>query len=186
MKTGGRIKDVSVLVVDPRHPATVYAGSNGGDSQEPGDGVFKSTNGGRTWRAMNTGLGRQVSVDALAIDPQMPATLYAAANGRVFKSTDAGASWRVASAGLVHQGEAVSTVAVDPLTASTLYAGTVSEDVRVAAAGIYQSTDAGATWHPFNQGLRQRHVTAVLVAPTGNLLYAGTWGGGVFDYRFSG
>ena len=51
-------------------PTTLYAGTAGG-------GVFKSTNGGGNWSAVNTGLTCYSSVYALAIDPATPTTLYA-------------------------------------------------------------------------------------------------------------
>lgn len=59
---------VSGLAIDPRNPATIYAGTYGG--------VFKSTDGGAHWQAMNTGLNN-LFVRALAIDPLNPATVYA-------------------------------------------------------------------------------------------------------------
>ena len=53
-------------------------------------GVFKSTNGGGNWSAVNTGL-TDTDVRALAIDPATPATLYAGTDGGgVFKSTNGG------------------------------------------------------------------------------------------------
>jgi len=79
-----------------------------------------------------------------------------------------------------------AALAIDPRTPSTLYAATSSGDITVIAGGIFRSVDAGATWRPFNQGLRPRDVNALAIASTGNPLYAGTRGGGVLDYRFSG
>jgi len=146
--------------------------------------MVKSTNGGRSWRAMNSGIGRDKTVVDLAIDPQTPTTLYAA-SGRVFKTTDGGRSWRAANFALA-DGEFAAALAIDPRTPSTLYAATSSGDITVIAGGIFRSVDAGATWRPFNQGLRPRDVNALAIASTGNPLYAGTRGGGVLDYRFSG
>src|SRR5437899_2516260 len=60
---------IMALAIDPVTPATLYAGTYRG-------GVFKSTNGGESWIAANTGLP-DCQVSALAIDPQTPATLYA-------------------------------------------------------------------------------------------------------------
>ena len=57
------------LAIDPATPSTLYAGTDGG-------GVFKSTNGGAAWSAVNIGL-TNTYVDALAIDPATPSTLYA-------------------------------------------------------------------------------------------------------------
>jgi photosystem II stability/assembly factor-like uncharacterized protein len=79
------------IEVDPLSPATLYAATE--------VGVFKSTNGGGAWTAMNTGLP-SLSIRCLAVDPQTPTTLYAGAGGGVSKSVDGGASWSSASTGL--------------------------------------------------------------------------------------
>jgi hypothetical protein len=64
---------VLALAIDPRTPSTLYAGTWGG-------GVFKSTNSGGNWNAVNTGLTNP-SVHTLAIDPQTPMTLHAGTSG---------------------------------------------------------------------------------------------------------
>ncbi|MFA5873549.1 MAG: hypothetical protein WC832_06260, partial [Anaerolineales bacterium] len=63
---------VRALAIDPTTPSTLYAGTYGG--------VFKSTNGGGNWSALNTGL-TNTDVYALAIDPTTPSTLYAGTHG---------------------------------------------------------------------------------------------------------
>ncbi len=77
---------ILALAIDPVTPATLYMGTENG-------GVFKSTDGGGSWRAANTGLASRY-VYALAIDPAAPTTLYAATENGVHKSTDGGGSWR--------------------------------------------------------------------------------------------
>ena len=70
---------VGVLAIDPTAPATLYVGTNGG--------VFKSTDSGGTWAAVNTGLPT-LDVRALALDPTGATTLYAGlADGSVWQST---------------------------------------------------------------------------------------------------
>ena len=64
---------VTALAIDPTATATLYAGIIGG-------GVYKSTDGGQHWTAINTGL-TNTHVTALAIDPQTPTTLYAGTGG---------------------------------------------------------------------------------------------------------
>src|SRR5438874_1144866 len=80
---------IGALAIDPVTPTTLYAGTDS-------NGVFKSTNGGASWSAVNTGLTAK-TVSILAVDPQTPATLYAATqsgwSGVVFKSTNGGGSW---------------------------------------------------------------------------------------------
>jgi len=130
------------LVIDPQTPTTLYAGTFG-------EGVFKSTDGGGSWNAVNTGLPTyppgyyypHSNVEALAIDPQTPTTLYLDMGG-VYKSTDGGGSWSPASTGL--GGGTIHSLAIDPQTPTTLYAGTW---------GIFKSTDGGGTWYEASAGL---------------------------------
>jgi photosystem II stability/assembly factor-like uncharacterized protein len=84
------VSDVLSLAIDPADPSTVYAGVRGG-------GVFKSSDGGGTWTAINDGLPAGIVVNALAVDRQIPSTLYAGANQGVFKSTNGGEVWEAAT-----------------------------------------------------------------------------------------
>ena len=71
---------VSALAIDPTAPQTVYAGTPGGG------GVFKSTDGGNNWKAINTGL-TSTDVKALVIDPTAPQILYVGTDGNgVFRA----------------------------------------------------------------------------------------------------
>src|SRR5262245_27917922 len=75
---------VRALTIDPSSPTTLYAGT------ASDGGVYKSTNGGVSWTAVNSGLS-STTVLALAIDRSMPAILYAGTSGGgVFKSTNGG------------------------------------------------------------------------------------------------
>jgi hypothetical protein len=85
-------------------------------------GVYKSTDGGATWSIFNTGL-TNTAVNALAIDPQRPTTLYAGTASGVFKSTDGAGTWSALSTGLPNF--SVMALVIDPLRPTTLYAGTV-------------------------------------------------------------
>ena len=82
------------LAIDPVTPTTLYAGTHDG-------GVFKSTNGGENWSAVNTGL-TNTDVHTLAIDPATPTTLYAGTFGGVFKSTNGGGNWSAVNTGLTN------------------------------------------------------------------------------------
>ncbi|MFI5365340.1 MAG: WD40/YVTN/BNR-like repeat-containing protein [Candidatus Binatia bacterium] len=108
-------ESVTALAIDPITPSTLYAGTVGG--------VFRSTNSGGSWGAVNTGLS-DLFVSALAIDPTTPSTLYAGTVGSgVFQSTNSGASWTAVNTGL--PGDIyINALAIDPATPSTLYAGT--------------------------------------------------------------
>ncbi len=145
-------------------PAVLYAGTAGG--------VFKSTDGGQVWAAVNTGLA-DTNVAALAVDPTTPATIYAGTAGGVFKSTDGGQVWAAVNTGLAETN--VAALAVDPTTPATIYAGT--------AGGVFKSTDGGQSW---SASLTAQHVAALALDPaTPTTAYAGT-GAGVFKSVDSG
>src|SRR5437762_1254015 len=96
---------VNAIAIDPQTPTTLYAGTLGG-------GVFKSSNGGGSWTAINTGL-TNLALRALAIDPQTPATVYAGTDGgNVFKSTNGGGNWTSIPTGAF----GVYALAIDPQT----------------------------------------------------------------------
>jgi uncharacterized protein (TIGR03437 family) len=166
----GRVS-VRSLAIDPSTPATLYAGTVNA-------GVFKSTNGGTSWTAVNTGLGN-AWVTALAIDPSTPATLYAGIQGSgVYKSTNGGTSWTASNTGGL-TGAYVMALAIDPSTPATLYAG--SGVGAGAWKGIYKSTNGGTSWTAVNTGLTTTMVYALAIdRSTPATLYAGSYDAGVF------
>lgn len=172
---------IFAVAVDPANTTTLYAGARPYvlDTRGPlfGGGVFKSTNGGRTWKP--AGLAKSF-VSALAVDPQTPTTVYTVAEG-IFKSTDAGRTWRKSGRGIgpVFTG----SLAIDPRSPTTLYAAVCLSSACLEGPGVFRSTNGGKTWRPFNQGLRTPDVLTLAIDSTGRTLYAGT-GAGVFDYRF--
>ncbi len=116
---------INALAVDPQTPDIIYAGTGGG--------VFKSTDGGASWSAINNGL-TNTYVNALALDPQTPTIIYAGTGGgSVFKTTDGGVSWSAIKHGLTNTD--VNALALDPQTPAIIYAGTWG-------GGVFKSTDA--------------------------------------------
>jgi photosystem II stability/assembly factor-like uncharacterized protein len=153
---------VNALAIDPSAPATLYAGTT--------LGVFKSTNRGTNWTAVNSGLRipnseTPASVNALAIDPATPTTVYAGTYQGVFKSTDRGTNWI-----FVNFPSSVNSLAIDPSVTGTLYAGT--------PFGVLKSTDGGTNWIYVNSGLRPGPVNSLAIDPSvPGTLYAGTFSG---------
>ncbi|HEX7772186.1 MAG TPA: SBBP repeat-containing protein [Pyrinomonadaceae bacterium] len=136
----GGTTSVTALAVVPSQPSTIYAGS--------GAGVFKSTNGGRTWSAMNTGLTNR-NVTALVINPSAPDTLYIAVSGfggatGVYKSTNGGSSWTLRNTGIIHN--ELLSLAIDPVTPDTLYLGVAI--CCVTGSHIYKTTNGADNWAP--------------------------------------
>jgi photosystem II stability/assembly factor-like uncharacterized protein len=148
----------SPLAIDPNNPEVLYVG---------GPGVTKSSDGGTTWRA--SGLGRK-PVLGLAVDPSQTRTLYAGTDTGVFKSSNAGATWQPLHGAL--DGVRVETLAVDPKDHRTVFAGT--------DRGVHWSTDGGLRWHRFTR-LPRRPFRALVVDRSTGVLYAGAFGGGVYE-----
>ncbi len=108
--------------------------------------LYKSADAGVSWAPANRGLGVDW-VKAIAMDPQHPATLYAVGGLQVqgvYKTFDGGSTWFPASAGIPPTAT-LRSIAVDPITPSTLYVA--------AWTGCYKSTDAGASWTLLKEGL---------------------------------
>ena len=111
---------VNAIAIDPATPSVVYAAAGG---------VYRSTNHGTNWTAINNGLEQtptslETIVDSIAIDPENPSTLYIGSNRGVFKSTNSGATWNAMNNGL--EGVEVVALGVDPHAPSNLYAGAFS------------------------------------------------------------
>src|SRR5262249_499858 len=80
--------------------------------------------------------------NALVFDPS-GSTLYMAATGGVCRSTDGGTTWTPVSV----SGYAIASIAIDPSSPSTLYAGSYVATL-VDTSAVFRSTDGGQTWRP--------------------------------------
>jgi photosystem II stability/assembly factor-like uncharacterized protein len=112
-----------------------------------------------------------VIVNALAIDPKSPMTVYAGAGGAVYKSSNGGANWSILYAALTKIKE-VHSLAIDPQSPTTVYVG--------SDLGVYKSSNGGDSWSALDTGLTNIVVGALAIDPqTPTTVYAGTWGGSV-------
>lgn len=167
---------ITALAIDPRNTATIFAASSTG-------GIFKSTNGGQSWVAANSGLtyrnvgGGFGEVSAIAIDPLDTATIYAGTNGGgVFKSSDGGRNWTALNSGLSLGERFVQALVIDPSNPNVLYLGTLASN----AAGVFKSTNGGQTWSTSNSGLPFTHGSALAIHPRNSAtLYLGAGNGPV-------
>lgn len=157
--------DVQVLEASPTVPGLIFAGLAQG-------GVYRSADGGASWRPARDGLVGVVF--DLAAHPTDPDTVYAGTSHGVYATHDGGETWERASAGLTRfRRFLVQSIEVAPSAPGTLYAGT--------ARGVWKSKDGGGTWRPARAGLPEGQVTTLAVHPDfPNILLAGIDFGGVF------
>jgi cysteine-rich repeat protein len=167
VSNGPEAGHIASLAVDPTDPSTVYAGTDGG-------GVFKTTTGGTSWTAVNTGLTGDY-VRALAIDPANPSTLYAATEDGVFKTTTGGMSWTDVYSG--HTNSNMYSLAIDPVNPGTVYAGT--------SPGVSKTTTGGTSWTDPNTGLPNIPNALAIDPANPSTVYAGA-NGGVFKTTTGG
>lgn len=183
---------VGAIAVAPSDPNVVYVGMGEAEIRSNisyGDGVYKSTDGGRSWRHM--GLKQADAIGNIEVHPQNANLLYAAALGNpfapnpdrgVFRSTDGGATWKKIL--FKNDSTGAATVRLDPTNPSIVYA-TLWQAYRNGhsmssggrGCGLYKSTDGGDTWQSLNEkpgmprGLLGK--IGVAVAPSNpNRLYA--------------
>jgi photosystem II stability/assembly factor-like uncharacterized protein len=157
------------LAVAPSDPNIIYVGSGEG-LQRPdlstGDGIYKSTDGGKTWR--NVGLRGAQQIGSVIIDPKDPNRVFVAALGHpygpneergVYRSTDGGATWR--SVLYKDENTGAIQVAFDPTNSQIVYAdlwagrqGPWENGAwQGPESGIFKSTDGGDTWKKLTNGL---------------------------------
>lgn len=111
---------VSRIAVDPYDPRIVYAGTGGGST--PGDGLWKSTDGGATWIKTDEGFRVQTLTALLA--STIRGRVYAATFGQIFRSDDGGATWLPRGRGLGT--ETVFELVADPRDPHRIYAATAN------------------------------------------------------------
>ncbi len=147
------------IQIDPRDPNTVYVAALGGLwGENPERGVYKTTDGGKTW-TKSLYISPNTGVTDLQLDTNDPGTLYAAAyerrrtvwgfngggpEGGIYKTVDGGASWTKLTKDLPYEnGGDVGRNAISIYKRDTniLYAR-----IQHAKGGIFRSDDKGATW----------------------------------------
>lgn len=153
-----KTKTISRIVVDPKNPDIVYVAALGQVyGPNPDRGIFKSTDGGKTWNKILFESEKAGAVE-LVMDPKDPNTLYAATweawrtpyflnsggpGSKMWKTTDAGAHWTdiTRSTGLPKGVVGKIGISVAASNDKRVYAIVEAQD-----GGIFRSDDAGATW----------------------------------------
>ena len=159
---------IGAIVLDPKNPLVVWVGTGENNSQRSvsyGNGVYKSEDGGRTWK--NVGLKTSEHIGRIAIDPKDSNIVYVAAQGPLwgpggerglFKTTDGGKTWK--NILNISENTGVTDVVIDPNDPNTLYCASYQRRRHMwtlinggPESAIYKSTDAGATWNKLRAGL---------------------------------
>lgn len=154
--------------ISPHNSNEIWVGSGENNNQRSvsyGDGVYKSLDGGKSWK--NVGLKNSEHIGSIIFDPNDNKTIYVAAIGPlwnkggdrgVYKTTDGGESWERVLYVDEHTG--VNEVVMDPTDPNVLYASAFQRRRHVftylgggPGSGIYKSEDAGKTWNKANKGL---------------------------------
>lgn len=144
--------DIHAFTISPQDPQRLFA-------FVVGYGLFRSSDGGRTWARLGTQL--PTDVIAIATSGGNPETLYAVSmRAGVLRSTDVGQNWAPAGTGLGSTG--MATIVVDPEAPNTVYAG--------GETGLYHSTDDGNSWTRLSFPGSNVAVLAISLAQPGLLM----------------
>ena len=177
------------IALAPSNPDVVWVGtgeSNVRNSVSFGDGVYKSTDGGKNWQHM--GLKNTEHISAIAIHPQNPDIVYVGALGHafapndergVFMTTDGGKTWTKTL--YIDKEHGVADLEIDPTNPNILYAGMWSFERKPwthrsgsEKGGLFRSIDGGRSWNKLTNGLpKLLGRIGVRAAPTNpNVVYA--------------
>lgn len=181
------------IAVAPSDPNIVWVGTgeaNNSRSSYWGDGVYKSTDAGKTWK--NMGLKESHHIGRIVVHPQNPDIVYVAALGHLYsenperglyKTADGGKTWTKAlDVAVGNRTIGVVDVAVDPINPDILYAVTYDRMRRPwtymiggPGSGLYKSVDGGATWKKLSRGLPAGilgRIGIAVYAKNPNILYS--------------
>jgi photosystem II stability/assembly factor-like uncharacterized protein len=177
-------QSIGAIAISPSNPNIIYIASGEGLHRPDlsiGNGIYKSTDAGKTW--IHLGLNDGFQIPALAIDPRDPNKVFAAVLGHpygpneergLFRSTDGGQTWQK----VIYKDEntGASDVEIDPSNPDVIYASMWEaregpwedgNEVNGTGGGLFKSTDGGSTWHPLTNGLpKDLSQIYVAVAPT--------------------
>lgn len=158
-RSAGLDPSMDFVIIDPHDSSTLYTGGR--------TGVFKSSNGGTSWTAANTGL-TGLNAFGLAVDPFDSRHLFAWSPTQVFESFDGSAKWTLLSAG------PRGSRTFDPYVPGGVYTSEFDK--------VQRSTDGGKTWSPLPDGLPRSHSLFAIGAR--GTPYMGSSSGGVFVCNF--
>jgi photosystem II stability/assembly factor-like uncharacterized protein len=181
---------IGTVVLDPNDASVVWVGSGESNSQRSvgyGDGVYRSEDGGKSWK--NMGLKKSEHIGRIVIDPRDSKVVFVAAEGPLwgpggdrglFKTTDGGKTWKNVLS--ISENTGVVDVAMDPSNPDIMYATAYQRRRHVFTlidggpeSAIYKSTDKGETWDKLKSGIpsEDKGRIGVAVSPADpNTVYA--------------
>ncbi|GAB5537779.1 MAG: hypothetical protein Rubg2KO_40280 [Rubricoccaceae bacterium] len=167
------------ILLDPQNPNTIWVGTGedvGGRHAAYGDGIYRSTDGGRTWE--NRGLKESERLSTIWVHPDDSDVVLVAAQGPLwssggerglYRTEDSGETWtRVLGGG---DWTGATDLVVDPRDPDVMYAATWDRHRTVAAymgggpgTGLHKSTDGGRTWTELTRGLPKSNMGKIGLA----------------------
>src|SRR5688500_1003365 len=180
---------VGDMALEPGNPDVIWVGtgeSNTRNSVSFGDGVYRSTDGGKTWKHM--GLTDSNTISKVIVHPRNPDIVYVAAVGHVwgpneergvFTASDGGKSWQKTL--YIDSLHGASDLEIDPQNPNILHAGMWRFDRKPwtftsgsEKGGVFRSVDGGTTWTKIEKGLpKMIGRIGLAVAPSNpNVVYA--------------
>lgn len=165
---GQRSFSIGCISIDPTNTNTVWVGSGENNSQRAvsyGDGIYKSQDGGKTWK--NMGLKTSEHIAKIHIDPKNPNNVLVACQGPLwnpggerglYKTTDGGESWKQILK--ISDNTGVTDFVVDPRNQNVIYAASYQRRRHVwtlinggPEAAVHKTTNGGETWQKLAGGL---------------------------------
>lgn len=159
---------IGCLAMDPNNHHVIWAGTGENNHQRAlgyGNGVYKSLDGGRSWK--NMGLKDSRQIGKILIDPRNSDVVYVAAEGSVwgpggerglYKTSDGGENWELVLEISEHTG--INDMVMDPRDPDVIYASSEQRRRHVHTkigggpeSGIHKTTDGGKTWKKLRSGL---------------------------------
>jgi len=181
---------IGVVTMDPNNSNVVWAGTGENNHQRAlgyGDGVYKTIDGGKSWK--NMGLKASRHIGGIVVDPRNSNVVFVAAEGSawgpggdrgLYKTSDGGESWNKVLS--ISENTGVNNVIIDPVDPDVMYATSEQRRRHVYAkinggpeSNIYKSTDGGETWRKLSSGLPKVHKggMGIAVSPVNhNYVYA--------------
>lgn len=167
------------VTLDPSNPNTVWLGTGenvGGRHVAFGDGVYKSMDGGKSWK--NMGLKKSEHISKIIVHPKNPDIVWVASQGPLwnkggerglYKTTDGGKKWKRTLGN--NEWTGVTDVAIDPRDPDLIYAATWDRHRTIAAylgggpgSGIHRSNDGGDSWEKLTKGIPKSNLGKIGLA----------------------